>query len=267
LKISDVQQGPGQPFNHNLVTYSSYLHIDGLLKLQKPLSTPQAHDEMLFIIIHQVYELWFKQINYELRTVVQCLDQKKLGPCFALLGRVSEIMRVLVEQISVLETMTPMNFNAFRSVLRPASGFQSFQFREFEYLLGVDAKEFIPLIKTSPEWKDKIEALIEERSLRVAVLDLFADYDIPQKDFCNAVVKIYEDPALMELQNLCEHLIRLDEQTLLWRFRHVQMVERMIGFKPGTGGSLGAEYLEKTLKKKAFPEIWEARTHMGEPNY
>lgn len=248
------------------LTYSSYLQVDSLLKLQKPLSEPVAHDELLFIIIHQVYELWFKQILFELDSVVQHLSKSDFIKCIRRLERVSEIMRVLIQQIDVLETMTPVEFNRFRSHLNPASGFQSLQFRELELLCGLDPAEYENFKNIQPEWADRLQERMAKPSIRQAFFQMLKREGLAMTDdlAAESFHQIYLDPQQESVyRSLCEGLIKFDEQITLWRFRHVQMVERMIGMKAGTGGSLGVAYLKTTLRKRFFPELWEARTRMG----
>lgn len=247
------------------LTYSSYLKIDELTSLQEPLSRPVAHDELLFIITHQAYELWFKQVIFELETIIQLIEKDAWDECFHLFNRVLQIFRVLIQHIDLLETMTAQDFNHFRSNLNPASGFQSGQFRELELLLGMDPQNYAHLMKLSPEWKDRIQKRSRLATLRSAwtrALEKHLEIGKDPESIRIATVDIYKKHG--PLRTLCENLISLDEQIWLWRFRHLQMVERMIGMKPGTGGSLGASYLETTLKKKLFPELWDARTYMGE---
>jgi tryptophan 2,3-dioxygenase len=248
------------------LTYTSYLKVGPLLELQKPLSTPVAHDELLFIIIHQVYELWFKQILFELDDVPGHLAKGDVIRCIRRLERVGEIMRILVQQVDVLETMTPMEFNRFRSHLNPASGFQSLQFRELEILCGADASDYDRFSALNPEWKGKLETRRAKPSLRHAFFELLRAEKLIQTEdqVPQALVDIYHDSKPdSTIRSLCEGLIKLDEQIALWRYRHVQMVERMIGMKAGTGGSMGVAYLKTTLTKRFFPELWQARTSMG----
>lgn len=295
--------------NDETLSYSSYLKVPELISLQEPLSRPVAHDELLFIIIHQTYELWFKQVIFELESIIQHIENDRWFDCFHLMNRVSQIFRVLIQQIDILETMTAEDFNQFRSNLNPASGFQSGQFREFELLAGIDPQHYAPFMKLNPEWKTRIQKRARLATLRSAFLNALDRHgltgvgisgskkpaapgaavratvraavratvlDSTERDaeIRKAMVEIYSpsrrnpentkyDTTLRDLRSLCEGLIGLDEQTWLWRFRHLQMVERMIGMKPGTGGSLGASYLETTLKKRLFPELWDARTQMG----
>ncbi|MBI3294991.1 MAG: tryptophan 2,3-dioxygenase [Deltaproteobacteria bacterium] len=249
------------------LTYASYLKVPELLTLQKPLSSPVAHDELLFIITHQAYELWFKQVIFELEAIIQFIDKDSWTDCFHLFNRVNHIFKVMILQIDVLETMTAEDFNHFRSKLNPASGFQSGQFREFELLVGVNPEQYAPFMKLDPEWKDRIQTRARLSTLRSAFVAALTRHNLTAKtdpdSVRDAVVEIYRNRSRGELRTLCENLIQIDEQTWLWRFRHLQMVERMIGMKPGTGGSLGAGYLETTLKKRLFPELWDARTYMG----
>lgn len=225
---------------------------------------------MLFIIIHQVYELWFKQILFELDDVVAHLYKADFIRCLRRLERVHEIMRTLIGQVDILETMTPVEFNRFRSHLNPASGFQSLQFRELEILCGAEGKEYDKFSELNPEWKDQLEDRLSKPNLRQAFFALLRSEGLIQTDDLvpSALLDIYLDSAPdSAIRSLCEGLIKFDEQIGLWRFRHVQMVERMIGMKPGTGGSLGVAYLKSTLRKRFFPELWEARTRMGGAEY
>lgn len=249
------------------LSYSSYLKVDELISLQAPVAQPQVHDEMLFIVIHQTYELWFKQVLFELEALIAHVEADELLPAMQLLSRIGEILKVLVQQVDVLETMTPTEFNRFRSNLQPASGFQSQQFRELEILAGIPQAEYTKFFALQPEWKDAVTARLKRPSLREALVSLLKRRKLASGsepgDIVTAFHKIYENGRWLELRAFCEGLIRFDELFGLWRFRHVQMVERMIGMKPGTGGSLGAAYLQGTLKKRFFPELWESRTQLG----
>lgn len=249
------------------LSYGSYLRVDELLSLQRPLSSPEHHDEMLFIIIHQVYELWFKQLLHEITAVVQALDRDELLPVAKHFRRIHTIQRLLEQQIDVLETMTPQEFNAFRENLNPASGFQSIQFREVEFVCGVRRTETLKYIQTSDEQRERLERRLREPSLydRVKALLRRRGFATETHDDLLAGFKaIYEWPQEhYDLYLLLEDLIEFDERFLLWRGRHVRMVERMIGAKKGTGGSLGAAYLTTTLEHRFFPELWEVRTLLG----
>lgn len=249
------------------LSYGSYLKVDELLCLQRPLSSPEHHDEMLFIIIHQVYELWFKQLLHETEAVLRALDRGELLPVAKHFRRIHTIQRLLEQQIDVLETMTPQEFNAFRDNLNPASGFQSIQFRELEFVCGVRRTETLKYIQTNPAQRERLERRLNEPSLYDKVKDLlhrrgFATQTHDQ--LLQTYKTIYENPdAQYDLYLLLEDLIEFDERFLLWRGRHVRMVERMIGAKKGTGGSLGAAYLSQTLEHRFFPELWEVRTLLG----
>jgi tryptophan 2,3-dioxygenase len=249
------------------LSYGSYLHIDELLSLQRPLSSPEHHDEMLFIIIHQVYELWFKQLLHETAAVVHALDRGELLQTAKHFRRIHTIQRLLEQQIDVLETMTPQEFNAFRDNLNPASGFQSIQFRELEFVCGVRRTETLQYIQMTDPQRSRLERLLHEPSLydKVKALLRRRGFAVETHDELLLTYKtIYEHPeAQYDLYLLLEDLIEFDERFLLWRGRHVRMVERMIGGKKGTGGSLGAAYLAKTLDYRFFPELWEVRTLLG----
>jgi tryptophan 2,3-dioxygenase len=249
------------------LSYGSYLQVDELLSLQRPLSSPEHHDEMLFIIIHQVYELWFKQLLHEMSAVMRALDGDELLPVAKHFRRIHTIQRLIEQQIDVLETMTPQEFNAFRDNLNPASGFQSIQFRELEFLCGVRRTETLKYIQTNDAQRERLERRLREPSLYdkvKAVLRRRGFSTATTEELLASYKAIYDDPnAQYDLYLLLEDLIEFDERFLLWRGRHVRMVERMIGNKKGTGGSLGAAYLSKTLEHRFFPELWEVRTMLG----
>ncbi len=253
------------------LSYGSYLHVDDLLALQQPLSRPEHHDELLFIVIHQVYELWFKQLLHELNAAIAALDRGDLLRVAKNFRRIHTIQRLLEQQVDVLETMTPQEFNQFREHLNPASGFQSIQFREMEFLCGIRRVETMRHIEMSdpqrarletrlrePSLYDHVKALLERRGFAVAT----------SEELIESFRRIYTHAdEQYDLYLLCEDLIEFDERLLLWRGRHVRMVERMIGHRTGTGGSSGAEYLQKTLVHRCFPELWEVRTYLGEGSY
>jgi tryptophan 2,3-dioxygenase len=249
------------------LSYGSYLHVDDLLSLQQPLSSPAHHDEMLFIIIHQVYELWFKQVLHEVRAIVRELNAGELLPVAKHFRRVHTIQRLLEQQIDVLETMTPQEFNSFRDNLNPASGFQSIQFRELEFVCGVRRTETMKYIETTDEQRERLHAALNAPSLYDAVKTVLRRRGFATEthdDLLATYKAIYSDPqANYDIYLLLEDLIEFDERFLLWRGRHVRMVERMIGAKKGTGGSLGASYLATTLEHRFFPELWEVRTYLG----
>ena len=252
------------------LTYGSYLRIPQLLELQHRRSDPPHHDEMLFIVIHQVYELWFKQMLHELDAAAGFLDRDDLLKVAKAFRRIHAIQRVLEQQVDVLETMTPQDFNAFRSGLNPASGFQSAQFREIEFRCGERGNESYlkHLDVTAPE-RANLERRLREPSLYDTLKGCLArrGFDVATHDALIATFRtIYEhDEQHYALYLLLEDLIEFDERVLLWRARHVAMVERMIGMKPGTGGSLGVSYLQSTLQRRFFPELWEVRTVLGTP--
>ena len=254
------------------LSYGDYLRINELTSLQQLLSEPAQHDEMLFIIIHQVYELWFKEMLHELDSIVRLLLGRDALRATRLLRRCIEIEEVLVYQVGVLETMTPMDFLAFRDNLMPASGFQSAQFREIEIVSGLkDARvvshyaEGSAEAKTlqtrldSPSLLDAFYGLLRERGFQ-----LRSDGGEDEPGHMAELARLYEEAGKhYDLFLLAESLIEYDEFFLLWRLRHVKMVERMIGGKTGTGGSEGAAYLAKTAERRFFPDLWNLRTHLS----
>jgi tryptophan 2,3-dioxygenase len=253
------------------LSYGSYLKVDELLALQQPLSRPAHHDELLFIVIHQVYELWFKQLLHELEAAIAALDRDELLRLAKYFRRVHTIQRLLEQQVDVLETMTPQEFNAFRDHLNPASGFQSIQFREMEFLCGVRRTETLQHIETDPAQMARLQRRLGEPSLYDHVKALLARRGFAtgsSSELVESFRRIYEQSEkYYDLYLLLEDLIEFDERFLLWRGRHVRMVERMIGARRGTGGSPGASYLQGTLVHRFFPELWEVRTHLGQGSY
>lgn len=266
------------------LTYGEYLRIPQLLELQRPLASPPAHDELLFIIIHQTYELWFKLLLHELDGVTANLRAAAQTPgsrdevyeAARLLRRCTEIARLLVEQFTVLETMLPTHFLSFRDRLRPASGFQSEQFRELEFLCGLKDEALLSLHEPTPEMHASLERRLKEPSLRDVFSDALAALKIippvchdgseaePSHARALAIVALYRSEAShRDWIDVCERLSEFDELMVAWRLRHIQMVERTIGMRTGTGGSSGVSYLRSTLDKKFFPELWEARSLMG----
>lgn len=267
MGVGKATLNPKIPQPGKELTYASYLKVKELLSLQSPLTEPEAHDEMLFIVIHQVYELWFKLILFELKSLISAIDNDRLIESFHILKRVSEIFKVLVQQLDILETMTPTDFNKFRSNLNPASGFQSLQFRELEIISGASIAEYQKFAPLEPEWLPKLNQLASCGNLPSALKNLLLKRKVIEgtssDQMREGLLVVYNQPEHRDLQSLCEALISYDEQLSLWRFRHVQMVERMIGMKKGTGGSLGVSYLAQTLTKRFFPELWELRTHLS----
>jgi tryptophan 2,3-dioxygenase len=232
--------------------------VDDLIALQQLRSDPAQHDETLFIIIHQTYELWFKQLLHELDAIVAHLDRDELLVGLRFLRRVHEIQRVLVAQVSVLETMTPVDFLAFRDHLMPASGFQSAQFREIEFLAGLAEPRYLESYEQGSTARERLERRLSGRTVRAAFHDLLQRRGFPAD--AEGVASLYRGAASrMDLFLLAEALLDFDEMLTLWRMRHVQMVERIIGGRPGTGGSDGAAYLRGTVARRVFPELWEAR--------
>jgi tryptophan 2,3-dioxygenase len=267
------------------LTYGDYLHVPALLNLQYPQSSPPHHDELLFIVIHQTYELWFKLLLHELDAVVMKLRAAAENPtsrdevyeAARLLRRCTEVARVLVEQFTILETMLPTHFLAFRDRLRPASGFQSEQFRELEFLCGLKDEKLLRLHEPTPEMYAALERRLREPSLRDVfftalsalgtVPQLAADATEEERFHARAqgILVLYRDErGHRDWIDVCERLTEFDELLMSWRLRHIQMVERTIGARMGTGGSSGTSYLKVTLDKKFFPELWEARSLMSE---
>ena len=267
------------------LTYSAYLCVPQLIRLQHPQSAPPHHDELLFIITHQTYELWFKLLLHELDAVVANLQAAAANPgsrdevyeAARLLRRCTEIARVLVQQFTILETMLPSHFLAFRDKLKPASGFQSEQFRELEFLCGLKDKKLLQLHEPTPDMHAALERRLRDPSLRdVFFAALAALGTMPQiteatteaEQFqarARAILALYRDErGHRDWIDVCERLTEFDELLVSWRLRHIQMVERTIGIRMGTGGSSGASYLRGTLDKKFFPELWEARSLMSE---
>jgi len=255
-----------RPSGSGQLTYSAYLRVPELISLQHPQSSPPHHDEMLFIIIHETYELWFKQLLHELDGVISSFRAFEIYEAARLLRRCTEIMRVLVEQLTILETMLPTHFLAFRGKLHPASGFQSEQFREIEFLCGLKDEKMLRYHQPTPEAYASLERRLREPSLRDVFFETLAAMNlIPDADRAKAIHNLYLDERNhRDWIDVCERLTEFDELLVSWRLRHIQMVERTIGVRLGTGGSAGASYLKLTLDKKLFPELWEARTLLVE---
>jgi len=253
------------------LTYSSYLQLDKLLNIQKPLSDGPDHDEMLFIIIHQAYELWFKEILHELDYLKQLLLNNDLPRSLHTMKRILTILKVLVHQTDILETMTPLEFLTFRDRLESASGFQSFQFRELEFVLGHKKEKILDKFDESSDEKKLLQKRFNEPSLWNVFLKFLTliDYPVPadvissesndvsSKQLDNILCEIYKNNP--NIAQFCELLLDLDEGFQEWRYRHVKMVERTIGTKTGTGGSDGVKYLVTTLSIKFFPVLWSIR--------
>lgn len=272
----------GRPDHEQELSYGSYLRVQEMLGMQQLRSDPAQHDELLFIVIHQVYELWFKQILHEIDGVVARLQGDDVLGATRLLRRCIEIQRVLVSQITVLETMSPTDFLTFRDHIMPASGFQSAQFREIEFVSGSKDPGMLVHARPTPEERERLQARLDNPSVRDALYEVCRrrGFDVPEPgdDAPEEVRQEARDRRVMQLSNiyrdqqshfdlflLCEALVEYDEMFTLWRLRHVQMVERVIGWKPGTGGSSGAAYLRTTVERRFFPDLWDLRTHLGTP--
>ena len=237
------------------LSYGTYLKVPELLSLQQGLS--HEHDELLFIVAHQVYELWFKVVLFELEAARDRIAADDTFFARHHLHRVHVIERLLVEQIDVLETMSPQDFLAFRSKLAPASGFQSVQFREIEFLSGLKEPKYVARLEASAEEMTRLRKRLEEPSVDDAFRELLARRGSP------SLVTVFRDRERYgDLFDLCEALLDHDEAFAHWRSRHVLMVERQIGSKTGTGGSSGAQYLRTTLDKRFYPELWEVRSEL-----
>jgi tryptophan 2,3-dioxygenase len=259
---------------HAAATYASYLRIDELLSLQHPRS--DEHDEMLFIIIHQVYELWFKELLHEFDRVMRLLEQDESVRAQHTLKRILTILKVMVAQLDILETMTPLEFLSFRERLDAASGFQSDQFRQIEFVLGVKSEHAVQRFAEGGRARAALEHRYREPTLWDAFLHYLARerYDVPavflQRDATAAPQPSPEIQAILielyrhDVKNaeLCERLVDLDEGIQEWRYRHAKMVERTIGAKHGTGGSSGAAYLRETVGHALFPDLWEIRSRL-----
>jgi tryptophan 2,3-dioxygenase len=265
-------------FSHRM-TYSGYLQLDQLLSSQNPLSDPPHHDEMLFIIQHQTTELWFKLLLHELRAAIRYVQADDLEPSFKILARVKHIQAQLVSQWGVLETLTPTEYGQFRHVLGPASGFQSPQYRLVEFILGNKDARMLEVHRQSAAAYEELSAALRAPSLydeflrHLARRGLDVPKDVLERDVTQppplsaglrAVFRrIYEEPTkLWDAYEMAEKLVDVDEQFALWRFRHLKVVQRIIGHKRGTGGTAGADYLKHLTELTFFPDLWEVRTDL-----
>ena len=261
---------------HASVTYAKYLQLEELLSLQQPRAEGPEHDELLFIVIHQVYELWFKEMLHELDRVATLLRSDQPHRAQHTLKRILTILKVLVAQLDILETMTPLEFLSFRSRLEAASGFQSDQFRQIEFALGAKSEASIARFAADSRARVALERRYREPTVWDAFLHYLAreGYPVPaahlsrdvtvpvtaSAEIQDILVDAYRKDA--KTQGICERLVDLDEGFAEWRYRHVRMVERTIGVKPGTGGSAGAAYLRTTLGQNLFPDLWEIRARL-----
>jgi tryptophan 2,3-dioxygenase len=268
------EYGAGAP-----LSYNKYLRVSDLIELQNCLSDPVHHDELLFITTHQAYELWFKQILHEIDAAIVAINADRVPAATRAIERVVEIEKLLVNQIHILETMTPIEFLGFRDELNPASGFQSMQFREIEFVSGIKDRAVLRAFRDDEFALKRLAARFESPTLAEAFFQLLArrGMDAPPDDATveederrrrygkrtRAVLEVITHfESRYEEYLLAEKLIAHDEYFSLWRMHHVKMVERMVGTKRGTGGSEGVGYLRTTLDKKFFPELWDARTYL-----
>ncbi len=261
------------------MTYGGYLQLDLLLAAQKPLSQPAHHDEMLFIIQHQTTELWLKLVLHELRAALVHIRADQLEASFKILARIKHIQAQLVSQWSVLATLTPSEYGEFRHVLGPASGFQSVQYRLVEFLLGNKDARHLTVHQQHPNDHALLDEALHTPSLYDEFIRHLARRGMPvpsallERDVTRphvtdpaitAIFKtIYDDPeAHWDAYEMCEKLVDIDEQFSLWRFRHMKVVQRVIGLKRGTGGTAGVGYLKLAVEQVFFPELWDVRTEL-----
>src|SRR5437870_3808543 len=267
--------GQGAP-----LSYNKYLRVQELIELQTCLSSPAQHDELLFITVHQAYELWFKQILHEIDAAIALMKEDRVAEAAQAMRRVVEIEKLLIKQIHILETMMPLRFLSFRDELNPASGFQSMQFREIEFSSGLKDEKILRQFAADDFARKRLQARMNAPSLSEAFFALLRrrGFDTPASDSPRdakerrsnygkrqrAMVEIltHHEQFYKEYE-LAEALLDHDEYFSLWRSHHIKMVERMVGAKRGTGGSEGVGYLRTTLDKKFFPEMWEARTYLS----
>jgi tryptophan 2,3-dioxygenase len=262
------------------LSYAGYLHLDRLLSAQQPLSDPPHHDEMLFIVQHQVAELWIKLLVHELSAAIAHLRADRIDPCQKIFARCKVVLRQLTEMWSVLETLTPSEYLEFRELLGPASGFQSAQYRTMEFLLGNKNAGMLKVFAHDPAAHAALQQALASPSLYDEALRWLArqGHAVPaahlERDWAKphvsdpalvpVFVRIYEDTdAHWEAYHLCEDLVDLETQFQLWRYRHMRTVMRIIGFRRGTGGSSGVGFLRQALELTFFPELFEVRTHIG----
>ncbi|MGB7069437.1 MAG: tryptophan 2,3-dioxygenase family protein [Pyrinomonadaceae bacterium] len=251
------------------LSYNKYLKVPDLLRLQETLSDPVSHDELLFIVIHQTYELWFKQVLHEIDATIKWIGEGRMFRANHSLRAVISIEKILVTQIHLLETMAPIGFLEFRDKLNPASGFQSMQFRELEFVSGQKNEMILESFAKDEYAYQRLSKRFAEPSLADIFWSLLEKIGLPagtHEERLSAICTILGGPEkFADLYVMQDLLIEHDANIALWRAHHVLMVERMLGMKPGTGGSEGAGYLKTTLEKRFFPEIWEARTHLKVP--
>ena len=264
------------------MTYAGYLQLDRLLSAQTPVSDPPHHDEMLFIVQHQVSELWLKLLMHELLAARGFMQQDQVWQCRKVMARGKQVLRQLIEQWSVLETLTPSEYMGFRDLLGPSSGFQSLQYREIEFLLGNKNAEMVKVFAHDPAGQAALRAELERPSLyqefllylsrfghAIPARYLAAGYDwtaphVSDPALLPVLERIYQDTdRYWREYSLCEDMVDLETQFQTWRFRHMRTVMRIIGFKRGTGGSSGVGFLRQALELTFFPELFEVRTSIG----
>ncbi|MDX2148996.1 MAG: tryptophan 2,3-dioxygenase family protein [Planctomycetota bacterium] len=259
--------------------YATYLELDRVLAAQKPLSPAPAHDELLFIVMHQASELWFKLIIHELQAAIAHVSMDNLEPCFKILARVKHVQALLTQQWDVLATMTPADYAQFRPYLGPSSGFQSQQNRMIEFLLGLKDQRLLRFFDHAPKLRAELESLLTKPSLYDAFLRYLSRRGLPiprevltrdvsqrytaHEGVVEALALVYRDPErFWDAYEMAEKLIDVDDLYAQWRFRHYTVVERVIGMKRGTGGSAGAAYLRDLVHERFFPELWTLRTRL-----
>jgi len=248
------------------MTYADYLNLDQLLSAQQPLS--DLHDEMLFIVIHQTKELWMKQMLHELRLAIGLVNEDRFAEAYKAMARISRIQAVMTLSWDVLSTLTPVDYMKFRHVLGTSSGFQSAQFREIEYRLGLKDPAYLQHYAEGSSERANLQDALETASLREAAIAALerSGFDVGDRSpeaLAAAWLQVYRDAERwFELYELAEKLVDIDDALAGWRHKHVLTVERIIGNKTGTGGSAGAPYLRATLEKRAFPELWSLRTEL-----
>jgi tryptophan 2,3-dioxygenase len=275
----DLEAGIELDLNGRL-TYGGYLRLDALLSAQRPLSNPPHHDEMLFIVQHQVAELWMKLLIHELKAALAHLRADDMDTCLKILARVKQVQRQLFEQWAVLETLTPSEYLEFRGVLGASSGFQSLQYRQIEFLLGNKNAQMLPVFAYDPAAQAELRAVLEAPGLYDEFLRYLKrrGHDVPiallERDWTQpyqrheallpVLKRIYENRSeFWPEYHMCEQLVDVEESFQLWRFRHMKTVERIIGNRRGTGGSSGVAFLKKALELEFFPELLDVRTELG----
>lgn len=268
MSADDERRHPHFGEEGRRLSYGSYLALPELLALQRRLSDPPAHDELLFIVVHQAYELWFKLMLYELEAIRSAMFEGDVPAARHLLNRVHSIEAVLISQIGVIESMAPIDFLEFRTNLAPASGFQSVQFREIEFISGLKDPSYVQRLASDHDERSRLERRLREPTLWDAFCRLLTErgLDMPADDERarrRSLGEVLGDVSgRPEEFYLSEALLTHDEMFARWRYHHVLMVERQIGSKTGTGGSTGASYLRTTLDKRFYPELWAARSYL-----